>query len=285
MQRSGDHRRTAIMVIGNSLLLEGVNFPQLQQSVGPGYELRRLAVENTAYLDWYYGLRHIFRIGSRPDVVALFLNPIQLTSATMNGDYTVHLLVDREDLVSLARDIGADRNRLSSMVLANLSFSYGGRAEMRTWILDRILPGLHRLFRSSPRPQSYNFGDLVTRRLGQLRDLCVQNGTELVLVLPPARLDNGSGSVLRAAAAQHVKALVPIAPGVLPASDYSDNFHLNSQGARKFTPLLAEGLRQVVAPTVAQETHGVPSLFGKDQGSINAVDAASFGHSVARIPR
>src|SRR5215510_412006 len=87
MQRSGDHRRTAIMVIGNSLLLEGVNFPQLQQSVGPGYELRRLAVENTAYLDWYYGLRHIFRIGSRPDVVALFLNPIQLTSATMNGDY------------------------------------------------------------------------------------------------------------------------------------------------------------------------------------------------------
>lgn len=71
---SAEHA-TSVLVAGNSLLLEGVDFPQLQQDVGPEFSLRRLVVEGTFYLDWYYGLRRMFASGARPNVVVLVLNP------------------------------------------------------------------------------------------------------------------------------------------------------------------------------------------------------------------
>ncbi len=243
--------RASVLVVGNSLLLHGVDFPQLQQAVGPDIELRRLVVENTFYLDWYYGLRHLLKIGSQPDVAVVMLNPIQLTSEAINGDYTVHLLVDREDLGGFARDIGADRNKMSSLALANLSFFYGTRAEIRTWLLGSILPGLPHLFHSTPTAPKAGSRELAEQRLAQLRQLCAQHGVELVVVLPPARQDSGVSVVLQAAAANEVKMLLPIPPGVLPVSDYSDNFHLNSRGARKFTPVLAAELKEVLLQAAA----------------------------------
>lgn len=238
---------TSVLVVGNSLLLEGVDFPALQQDVGPAIDLRRMVVENTFYLDWYYGLRHIFRAGARPDVVVVVLNPTQISSSSFNGDYSAHLLVDRRDLWDFAKDTAADRNAMSSLALANLSFFYGTRTEIRTWILGNILPGLPHLFHSTPTvPKAQAFAAVAAQRTAQLRDLCTQHGAELVIVLPPARLNTGADVILQAAAANGVKVLSPIAPGVLPSSDYSDNFHLNSSGAGKFTPALASGLRQVL---------------------------------------
>jgi hypothetical protein len=251
------NQRASVLVVGNSLLLEGVNFPQLKQDLGPEVDLRRVVIENTFYLDWYYGLRRMFKMGARPDVVVVVLNPIQLTSSSFDGDYSAHLLVDRSDLLGFARDISADRNETSSLVLANLSSFYGTRAEIRTWILGNILPGLPHLFRSAPSvPKGVAFADVVSRRLAQLQELCTQQGARLVVVLPPARLNTGADVVLQTAAATGVKALSPIAPGVLPSSDYSDNFHLNSHGAGKFTPALAAGLKEVLwqAPVGSAET-------------------------------
>lgn len=254
----------SILVVGNSLLLEGVDFPQLRQEVAPEIELQRTVVENTFYLDWYYGLRRIFRMGCQPDVVVVMLNPIQLTSASVNGDYTAHLLVDHRDLLGFATDIGADRNALSSLALANWSSFYGTRAEIRSWILGKILPALPHLFHSTPaRPKAEAFGNLAAQRMAQLRDLCAQYGTELVFVLPPARQDNGTSVVLQAASATRVKVLSPIPPGVLPSSDYADDFHLNSTGAARFTPLLADGLKQVL---------GGPAIAPVEKLAASAVD-------------
>jgi hypothetical protein len=56
----------------------------------------------------------------------------------------------------------------------------------------------------------------------------------------------GAASIVGAAAAEKIRVLVPIGPGVLPASDYSDRFHLNRSGAAKFTTALAAGLRQAL---------------------------------------
>jgi hypothetical protein len=87
------------------------------------------------------------------------------------------------------------------------------------------------------------------------------------VVLPPARLNSGADLILQTAAATGVKALSPIAPGVLPPSDYSDNFHLNSHGAGKFTPALAAGLKQFLWQTpVAAET--ASAVFRADHPTV-----------------
>jgi len=290
MRPSKDRSGASILVVGNSLLLHGVNFSRLQQAVGTGIELRRMVVENTFYLDWYYGLRHIFKMGAQPDFVVLVLNPIQLTSSAIDGDYTVHFLVDRQDLTGLARDIHADRNQMSSLALANLSSFYGSRAEIRTWVLGKILPGFPRLFHVAPAAPMIGFRELATQRLIQLHQLCAHHGAELVVVLPPARKDSGVGVVLQAAAANAVKILLPLAPGVLPPSDYSDNFHLNAEGAEKFTPALAAGLKQVLLQSAADRTQAAsvrPAAAGTLRFDKIAVGDASARSSiqVARIAR
>lgn len=66
--------KTSVLVAGNSLLLHGVDFPQLQQDIGEGIELHRTVFENTSFLDWYYGLQQIFNAGAQPDVTVLVLS-------------------------------------------------------------------------------------------------------------------------------------------------------------------------------------------------------------------
>lgn len=245
-----DRHATSVLVVGNSLLLEAVDFPQLQRQSGSAVELSRAAVENTFYLDWYYGLRRMFKMGARPDLVVLMLNPVQFTSKATDGDYSAHFLVDREDIPRLAQDIGADRNEGSSLELANLSFFYGSRAEIRTWILGKLLPDLPRLTRLfhpvSTGRDVRAVGEVAAQRFTQLHLLGEQYCVDVVVVIPPATEDSGAGAVLQAAAASKVRVLVPIAPGTLPLSDYADSFHLNSRGAEKFTPALVAGLRQVL---------------------------------------
>ena len=247
---------TSVLVAGNSLLLEGVDFPQLQQQVGPEFSLRRFVVEGTFYLDWYYGLRHMFAAGARPDAVVLVLNPTQLGSFAIGGDYTTHFLVDKADLLQFASDAGADRNRISSMALANMSFFYGARAEIRNWVLGQILPDLPSLthtLRSAPKPAAgADSQELGMQRLERLKRICQEHGAELVFVIPPSNEDIGISALAHAASTSGIRVLVPIAPGLLPSSDYSDRFHLSPNGASKFTPALAAGLRQVL---LASDSH------------------------------
>jgi hypothetical protein len=245
--RKADHK-LSVLVAGNSVLLQGVDFPALERSLGPDLEVKRSVFENTSFLDWYYGLSRYFRAGSRPDVVVLVLTPWQLVSDATDGDYTVQMMVDGRDLLRFANETGADRNRMSGMALDKASFFFGTRAEIRTWILNTVLPDLPSLtqfFRFDVSvADNHNAPEVASQRLNRLRKLCDQYGVKFVLVVPPSREDSGVTAIADAAAAQGVSALIPIR--VLPKSDYADLVHLNTQGAAKFTPALAESLRQIL---------------------------------------
>jgi|SRR5579862_718542 len=278
-------RKISTLVVGNSLLLHGIDFPQLQEYVGPELELHRAVFENTYFLDWYYGLQKMFRAGAQPDLTVLVLSPAQLTSDGIDGDYTVHMLVDSRDLISFAKDTHADRNGFSVFALDNLSFFFGSRAEVRTWILGKLLPdlpNLTRYFRSHYKLSAADESDvldLADRRLNQLRSLCERYGTGFILVIPPAVGDSGVGAVTQAGVAQGVPVLMPFRPGILPVEDYSDEVHLNSTGAGKFTLALAADLRKVTRHNTHTETaSGVSgsSLFQHFQKSANHVVPAEF---------
>ena len=248
IQSAKARHKTSVLVAGNSLLLHGVDFPELGRTLGPDVELNRTVFENTSYFDWYYGLRRLFIAGSRPDVVALVLGPWQLISDSFNGDYSVQTLVDGRDLMRFANDTGADRNEMSVMVLDKASYFYGTRTEIRNWVLNKILPDLPVLttyFRFKPTlPADNNVSEIAGSRLRQLRELCDRYGAEFILVVPPSREDSGLRAITEAAAIQGVPALIPVR--VLPGSDYADSVHLNPKGASVFTQALAESFKAAI---------------------------------------
>jgi hypothetical protein len=228
--------------------LHGVDLPELERALGPDVELSRTVFENTSYLDWYYGLRRLFIRGSRPDIVALVLNPGQLISDSHNGDFSVQMMVDGRDLMRFAKDTGANRNEMSIMFLDKASYFYGTRAEIRSWVLNKILrdlPALTKYFHfQTAVPANSNVFKIASDRLSKLRELCGRYGTEFILVVPPAREDSGVTAIAEAAAIQGVPALIPVS--VLPGSDYADSVHLNPKGAFVFTQALAESFKAAV---------------------------------------
>lgn len=263
--------RSSVLVVGNSLLLHGVDFPALQRNVGSDLELYRTVFENTAYVDWHYGLRRLFRSGARPDVVVLILNPKQLASNWTAGDYSVQMLVDGRDLLSFGHDLHADRNRISVLALDRLSYFFGTRAETRSWILGKLIPDLpfltHHFHVNSNMPENRQLAEISAQRLQQTRQLCEEYGATFVFAIPPAIDDSGEDIVVKAAQMQGIPVLIPIRPGGLPLSDYSDLIHLNAQGAAEFTPALAADLRAVILASRQQVSTvpvGQPAPGGRD---------------------
>jgi hypothetical protein len=249
MQSAKARHKTSVLVAGNSLLLLGVDFPELERNVGPDVELNRTVFENTFYFDWYYGLRCLFRAGAKPDVVALVLSPFQLIADATNGDYAVQMLVDKPDLLRFATETRVNRNETSVILLDKASYFYGTRAEIRNSVLKIIVPDLSMLtehfYHLQPiLPDHHNIVEIASSRLDRLRDLCEKNGTRFLLIVPPTKDDSGNGAVAQAGAKEGVPVLIPIS--VLTGSDYADNIHLNSEGAAKFTAALSESLKETL---------------------------------------
>ncbi len=69
-----------MLLVGNSLLNEGVQIDALRSDLASEYAVSRLVIEQTHYLDWYFGLRRLLEEGSHPSVIILTLDPSQLAS-------------------------------------------------------------------------------------------------------------------------------------------------------------------------------------------------------------
>ena len=238
------------LLIGNSLLKEGVDVSQLRGAVGPGLAVQRFAVESTTYFDWYYGLRHLFHRGARPEYVVCVLSTRQWLSAGVRGEYTAGLMIDGADVQHLAKAVGADNTGASSLAFATLSSYYANRAEVRTWLMGIAIPGLQSLTTriaapNPPLPADHEIGQQALPRLVAMRDLCARYGARLIIVIPPSNAaEDGSGAMVAAARQTGVEALVPLQFEATPPAYYSDGFHLNHLGRAAFTDALASALRR-----------------------------------------
>src|SRR5437588_4952612 len=82
--------RATVLLGGNSLLLEGVQLDHLHDSLASEYEVSRLGIEQTHYLDWYFGLRRLLEEGARPSLIVLSLATDQLASTLTLVDASAH---------------------------------------------------------------------------------------------------------------------------------------------------------------------------------------------------
>ena len=72
--RPGTNAKPTILVLGNSLLLDGVDFDQLKLQLEPWATPTRFVIEQTAFLDWSYGIKRLITDGARPNRIILCLN-------------------------------------------------------------------------------------------------------------------------------------------------------------------------------------------------------------------
>lgn len=259
----------SVLLIGNSLLQRGINLPLLQQEVGGTARLTRYAISNTGYLDWYYGLRRLFHEGSRPDVVIVVLNPRQFISHGIAGDYAVHSMVDSQDLMKLASDLGSSNTEASTLVADRASGFYGSRSDIRVFALQMVFPRFEEVrdLITPPPPQLPTDEEIATRiapRMDAIRRVCAEYGASMMLLVPPALGHDGSEGLKRAAARFGIRVLVPYAPDELTPDYFSDGVHLNGQGAARFTDRVAHLLRSSlggnpIKPTRDQNARHAPA--------------------------
>ncbi len=238
--KSPSPSKKTVLLLGNSLLLEGVDMERLHAGLEPRYEVQRFVVTQTRFLDWYYGLEALFRHGARADRVVLCLTMAQLVSDQIRGDFSAHVLFDAQDIWPVSRDSAADLTITSGYYLAHFSAFYATRGELRSVLMNRVASSVQQMWHQaviSPAvsPTGSQLIAQSVARLGRVNQLCNRYGAEFVLLVPPTQ-DRGDFLLARAGAQAGVTVVQPISNSVLSTAYYQqDGFHLNRRGAQSFT--------------------------------------------------
>jgi hypothetical protein len=254
----------SVLLVGNSLLLHGVQLDRLEALTSASMRINPILLEATGYYDWLYTLQGLFRRGARPQVVVVGVGVNYFLGNSVRQDYAPMLFFDARDTLDVASDLNLDRTATSNLLLAHSSTFWDTRSVIRTQILSRVVPHLEDLFLLvNPRPaipRGQEFEEIAIPRLRRLRELCEAHGAKLILLVPPTLSSEDAVSQMAdAARTARVEVSVPIDPAALSARFYlRDGMHLNAEGAMLFTSALARDLPERVATreTVASRLDG-----------------------------
>ena len=254
---AGAGEPASVLMVGNSLLLHGVEVNRLQELTSSRMRVYPVFLEATGYYDWLYALHGLFLRGARPQVVVVGVGVNYFLENGVRQDYAPMLFFNARDTLAVASDLQLDRTATSSLLLAHSSTFWDTRSAIRMQVLNRMVPHLEDLFslvnQKPTVPEGREFAEITIPRLQRLRELCEANGAKLILLVPPTLASENAVSQMAAAAqAAGVDVLVPIDPAALSAKFYQpDGMHLNRDGAVLFTSALAKDLPEKV---MAHET-------------------------------
>lgn len=241
----------SVLLLGNSLLGAGVDMEALRAEFGSRAKIERVMVEDTLFFDWLYGMRRLFSVGSRPDLVALVIGPEQIVADRVRGEYTAYRLMRTSDTLEIGSRLGLSNTATADLYLSSMSAFLGMRNNIRRRVLLAMVPGLRSLMpRLNARTEQALVPAVATpksaERLAEFKAMVEKAGSRLVLVVPPTGASTFPASVeiiREAARLANTALLVPIEGPDVDRRQFSDGFHLTPEGASRFTRLLAEGLR------------------------------------------
>jgi hypothetical protein len=243
--------RPTVLFVGNSLLLEGVQMDKLQEQT-PQYEVSRLAVEQTHYLDWYFGLRRLLEEGARPRVIVLSLATDQLASRFTLDEAFAHRQMSARDFPRVVREVGLDRTTATSYFFAHWSNWQADKGFIRQCVMILAIPNFRDLAAhiADHGPHVNDPAVLLSaaqQRLPELAALSRQYGVRIVLLVPPALRPDHSAEIQQIGEKAGVPVWVLSPPGDYPPTYFRDGFHLNAVGSGIFTARLAQQLHDMPA--------------------------------------
>lgn len=249
-----------VLLVGNSLLVHGIDRQRLVALMGPDYEVTLYPIEGTTYLDWAYGLRSLFSKGSRPGIVVLCISAKHLLVDATIGEGFAYRLMRLQDLPKVARDAHLNTMSASAYFFANMSGWLGTRSTFRDGLMLQWLPHAEALaLRLSEREQvplvvNAQSTKRAVQRLESMRALTDEYHAKFIWLVPPTLNARDVGPALAAAAvSSHLSVLMPSKPGAMASAEFLDGFHLNPTGAAEFTQLAADALREELG------THSLPA--------------------------
>jgi hypothetical protein len=244
---------TSVLMLGNSLLLQGVDVEKLRRQTSSSLRVYPLFLEGTAYYDWSYGMRRLFRQGARPEAVVLGLDPNSFIQSSVREEYSPLFFFDLQDVWGVASDTGLDRTATSNLLLAHASVFWDTRTVIRTQILRHLVPHFEDLFSLiKPKgsiPLDAEFEATMISRLQSLHRLCNEHGAKLIILIPPTPSSENDARLMAITSQKlGIQALLPVDPATLSRKFYeSDSIHLNSKGEALFTDALGKVLPGIVA--------------------------------------
>lgn len=238
--------KETILFLGNSLPLEGINVPLLRTALGNGTICVPFFIEQTQYLDWYFGMRRLFQEGSRPDTVVLSMNISHLMSPAVRGDYSAYYLFRAADIPAIGRETQSGMTATSGLLLSRFSLFYAGRTPLRNFLLTKVdHPYSDLLHELSTRPAkaaaSGTASRILSQRLKEIRTLSERYGIRLVFLLPPG-FGSEEASLVESGKIAGVPVLIPIHLNAFRRDKFRDGFHLNETGSAIFTERLSQEL-------------------------------------------
>jgi hypothetical protein len=241
--------RPTVLLAGNSLLLEGVQLDHLHDSLASRYEVSRLGIEQTHYLDWYFGLRRLLEEGARPNLIVLSLATDQLASTLTLGEEFAHRQMSAHDFPLAIQAIKLDRTTASTYLFAHWSNWLADKSVIRVRVLILLVPNFRQLAGriTDHGPNMSNPQLLLSRaqqRLPELRELSQTYGVKIVLLVPPTQREDHSREIQAMGEQTGLPVWVLSPPGEFSRDLYRDGFHLNDRGSEIFTSRLAEQLRK-----------------------------------------
>jgi len=266
MRPAGPGEPPCVLMVGNSLLLHGVELNRLRALTSGSMRIYPVFLEATGYYDWLYGLQRLFRQGARPQVVVVGVGVNYFLKNGVRQDYAPMLFLDARDTLAVASDLHLDRTATSNLLLAHSSTFWDTRSAIRTQVLSHVVPHVEDLFllvNAKPAiPEGREFEEITIPRLQRLRELCEAHGAKLILLVPPTLSSESAVSQMAdAARTAGVDISVPIDPAALSAKFYRpDGMHLNPEGAVLFTSALARDLPERVVTHDTQASRVVRSI-------------------------
>jgi hypothetical protein len=240
--------RPTVLLAGNSLLIEGVQLDILRENLAPQYAVSRLAIEQTHYLDWYFGLRRLLEQGSHPSVIILSLATDQLASRFTLDESFAHRQMTVHDFPLVVREAKLDKTTASTYLFAHFSNWLADKGFLRQDVLILLVPHFRelagRIADHGPHVDdpSVLLG-MAQQRLPELRDLAQTYGIKIVLLVPPTLKQDHSQEVQELGDKVGIPVWVLSPPGEFPRDLFRDGFHLNLHGSEIFTGRLADQIR------------------------------------------
>lgn len=234
----------SVLIVGNSLVLHGIDVPAVEQALGTGYAATKLSIVDSGYLDWLYGIMSLFDRGSQPEALVLAISPTQLVEDRPPTGTTARMLWTTPNLVRYALERRPGLTAVSNRLFEHFSEFFAIRSRLRQDARRLLIPGYEAMSRRYFIPAGDSSSDtthdetIAEARLRTLDSVCAKRRVRFVFLLIPTNTagDRGLEQTLVAAGERAgVPVLVPVSNGGLDAQWLLDGYHLNANGAYAFS--------------------------------------------------